>query len=63
MSSSAVHKPPGEVVTIGEQSVQIAAKGGIVKIGKLRVDKGDKIGPVEFAKSTGAKVGDRLGNE
>ena len=63
ISSSVVHKPPGEVVTIGEQSVQIAAKGGIVKIGKLRVDKGDKIGPVEFAKSTGAKVGDRLGNE
>ena len=63
MSSSAVQKPPAEVVAIGEESVQIAAKGGIVQIGELRVDKGEKIGPVDFAKSTGVKVGDRLGNE
>jgi methionyl-tRNA formyltransferase len=63
MSSSAIQKRPGEVVAISEESVQIAAKGGIVQIGKLRVDKGEKIGTAEFAKSTGVKVGDRLGNK
>ncbi len=63
MFSSAVHKQPGEVVAIEEKNVQIAAKDGIVQIGKLRVDKGEKIGPLEFAKSIGVKVGDRLGNK
>jgi len=61
MSSSAIHKQPGEIISIEEGSVQIAVKGGMIQIGKLRVDKGEKIGPVEFAKSTGAKVGDRFG--
>ncbi len=63
MFSSAVHKQPGEVVAIEEKNVQIAAKDGIVQIGKLRVDKGEKIGPLEFVKSIGVKVGDRLGNK
>jgi methionyl-tRNA formyltransferase len=62
MSSSAIHKQPGEVISIEEGSVQIAAKGGMILIGKLRVDKGEKIGPAEFAKSICAKVGDRFGN-
>jgi len=60
MSPSAIHKQPGEIVSIEEGSVQIAVKGGIIQIGKLRVDKGDKIGPAEFVKSTGVKVGDRF---
>jgi len=63
MSSSAVDKQPGEVLSIEEGSVQIAVKGGIIQIGKLRVDKGEKIGPTEFARTTGVKVGDRLGNK
>jgi len=63
MSSSAVDKPPGEVLSIEEGSVQIAVKGGIIQIGKLRVDKGEKTGPTEFARVTGVKVGDRLGNK
>jgi methionyl-tRNA formyltransferase len=61
MSFSAIHKQPGEIVSIEEGSVQIAVKGGSIQIGKLRVDKGEKIGPVEFAKSIGVKVGDRFG--
>ena len=60
MSSLDVHKQPGEIVSIEEGSVQIALKGGMIQIGKLRVDKGDKIGPAEFAKSIGGKVGDRF---
>jgi methionyl-tRNA formyltransferase len=50
----------GEIVSIEEGGLQIAVKGGFIKIGKLRVDKGEKIGPVEFARSVGLKVGDRL---
>jgi len=61
MSSSAIHKQPGEIVSIEEGSVQIAVNGGMIQIGKLRADKGEKIGPVKFAKSIGVKVGDRFG--
>jgi len=63
MSSSAIHKQPGEIVSIEEGSIQIAVEGGMIQIGKLRVDKGEKVGPAEFAKSIGAAVGDRLGNK
>jgi methionyl-tRNA formyltransferase len=62
MSSADIHKQPGTIVSIEEGSLQIAVRGGIIQIGKLRVDKGDKVGPAEFAKSVGGKVGDRLGN-
>jgi methionyl-tRNA formyltransferase len=55
-------KTPGEVVSIEEQGIAIAVKDGTVKIGKLRVDKGEKIGPVEFAKALDLRVGDRFGN-
>jgi hypothetical protein len=46
---------------IEKESLHIAVKGGMIKIGKVRVDKGEKIGPIEFARSVGIKVGDRLG--
>jgi methionyl-tRNA formyltransferase len=62
MSPSAIKREPGEIVSIEEGYVQIAVKGGIIQIGKLRVDKGEKIGPAEFAKSIDVKVGDRFGN-
>ena len=61
MFPSAIEKQPGEIVSIEEGTLQIAVKGGVIKVGKLRVDKGEKIGPVEFAKSVGVKVGDRFG--
>jgi methionyl-tRNA formyltransferase len=63
MSPSAIHKQPGEIVAIEEGTVQIAVKGGKIQIGKLRADKGEKMGPAEFSKSIGVKVGDRLGNK
>jgi methionyl-tRNA formyltransferase len=61
MTPSATQKKPGEIVVVEEGSLQIAVKGGIIKVGKLRVDRGEKIGPVEFARSVDLKVGDRLG--
>jgi methionyl-tRNA formyltransferase len=61
MSPSAIDKQPGEVILIEEGDVQIAANGGVIKVGKFRVDKGEKIGSVEFAKSVDLKIGDRFG--
>jgi len=63
MAASTIGKKPGEIVAIEEGGLQIAAKSGTIKVGKLRVDKGDKIGPTEFARSLDLKVGDRLGNK
>jgi len=54
-------KPSGEIVSVDERDIQIAVKGGLIRIGKLRVDKGEKIGPIEFAQSVDLKRGDRCG--
>ncbi len=56
-----VDKPSGEIVSIDERGMQIAVKGGLIRIGKLRVDKGEKIGPIEFAQAVDLKRGDRCG--
>jgi methionyl-tRNA formyltransferase len=61
MSPSAVNKQPGEIVSIEGKALHIAVKGGVIQIGKLRVDKGEKIGPIEFAQSIDLKIGDRFG--
>jgi len=61
MISSATGRRPGEIVVIEEGGLQIAAKEGMIKVGKLRVDKGEKVGATEFARSVDAKVGDRFG--
>lgn len=57
----AADKRPGEIVAIEEEGLQIAVKGGTIKVGKLRLDKGEKIGPLEFARSVDLRVGDRFG--
>jgi methionyl-tRNA formyltransferase len=54
-------RPSGEIISIDERGIQIAVKGGLIRIGKLRVDKGEKIGPIEFASSVDLKRGDRCG--
>lgn len=56
-------KETGEVVAVEKGGLEIAVPGGIVVIGKLRVDKGDKIGPLEFSQSVGIKIGERLGKD
>jgi methionyl-tRNA formyltransferase len=61
MYPSAIEKQPGEIVSIEEGNLQIAVKSGVIRVGKLRVDKGEKIGPVEFAKLVNLKIGDRFG--
>jgi len=51
----------GEIPFLEEANLHFAAKGGIVRIGKLRVGKGEKAGPIEFVKSIDLKTGDRFG--
>ncbi len=52
----------GEIAAIEKEGLEIALQGGIIIVGKLRVDKGEKVGPIEFTQSVGVKVGDRFGN-
>jgi len=56
-----VEKVPGEIITVEKEGLQIVAKGGILKVGKLRVDKGEKTRPTEFAQAVDLKIGDRFG--
>ncbi len=53
-------KPAGEIISIEEDGIGISVQGGAVEVGKLRIDKGEKIGPKEFAKTLDLKVGDRF---
>ena len=57
---SAIKKQPGEIVSIEEESLQIAVKDGVIRVSKLRVDKGEKIGPIKFAQLVDLKIGDRF---
>jgi methionyl-tRNA formyltransferase len=61
IQSSPTEKRTGEIISFSEGGVQIALKGGIIRVSKLKVDKGEKIGPKEFAQIFDLKVGDRLG--
>ena len=60
MDRTAVEKTGGEVVAIEEKAVQVAAVGGVLRVGKLRPEKGEKLGPLEFARNLDIKVGDRF---
>ena len=53
------NRPPGEIVSVDERGIQIAAKGGLIRVGKLRVDRGEKIRPIVFAQSVNLERGDR----
>ena len=61
MDLATVERQPGEIISIDDRGIQIAAKGGLIRIGKLRVDKGEKIGPIEFSQAVDLKSGDRCG--
>ena len=61
MDVAGLKKQPGEIIFVEEESLKISVRDGTLRVGKLRVDKGEKTGPVEFAKSVDLKVGDRFG--
>jgi methionyl-tRNA formyltransferase len=51
----------GEIVSIEEKGIRIALRDGLIHVGKLRLEKAEKTGGIEFAQATGLKVGDRFG--
>jgi methionyl-tRNA formyltransferase len=53
--------PPGQIIRIGDGEVVVAAKGGALKIGKMKGEKGKKISADEFADESGLAVGMRFG--
>jgi len=55
-------KPPGEIILIETGGIRVAVKDGFMEIGKLRVDRGEKVRPKEFAQSVALMIGDRFGN-
>jgi methionyl-tRNA formyltransferase len=61
MESLPIEKRTGEIISFDKDSVRIAVKGGIIKIGKLRGERGEKIGAMEFAQSVDLKIGERFG--
>jgi len=58
----ATEKPPGEILSIEKGGVRVATKDGLIEIGRLRVNRGEKMGPMEFAQSLDVATGDRFGN-
>lgn len=52
---------PGEILSIEKMGLQVSARDGAIDISKLRVERGEKIGPVEFAQSVDVTTGDRFG--
>jgi methionyl-tRNA formyltransferase len=53
---------PGQVIRIGSGEVVVALKGGALKIGKMKAEKGAKLDADEVAKEMGLKVGMRFGS-
>jgi len=58
----ATGNPPGEVISIEKGGVRVATKDGAIEIGRLRVDKGEKMEATEFARSIDLTTGDRFGD-
>jgi methionyl-tRNA formyltransferase len=63
LQAGAQGKIPGEVVFVNEKKLGIALRDGVLGIGKLKVEKGEKTGPGEFVQSVGLEVGDRFGEK
>lgn len=59
----AMEKPPGEILSIEKGGLRVAAREAFIEIGKLRIGRGEKVGPMEFAQSVDLKVGDRFGDQ
>ncbi|MFQ5840910.1 MAG: methionyl-tRNA formyltransferase [Thermodesulfobacteriota bacterium] len=58
----ATGKPAGEILSIEKGGVRVAVKDGFIEIGRFRVDKAEKMGPMEFAQSVDVARGDRFGD-
>lgn len=59
--AAAQENEPGQIVRVGAGEVVVGLNGGALKIGKMKADKGAKLGADEFAKAAGLKAGMRFG--
>jgi methionyl-tRNA formyltransferase len=59
--SSVVEKPPGEVIDINKGEVIIALNGGVLRIGKIKGESGEKMNADEFAEQADLKPGMSFG--
>ena len=57
----AVATSPGEVLSAGDQGLEVALNGGVLVVERLRPAAGAKVSADEFVKKSGIKPGDRLG--
>ena len=53
--------PPGQVIDVNEEEIVIALRGGALKVGRIKADKGQKLNAGEFAREMDLKVGMRFG--
>jgi len=59
--SSNHDNPPGTVTKISDDSFSLSVSGGIITIGRVKVDREAKIMAADFVKSHKLKIGDRFG--
>jgi methionyl-tRNA formyltransferase len=52
---------PGEVLSLGEQGMVVAAEGGAIRVIRVRPAKGEKMPAAAWAAEAGVSPGDRLG--
>jgi methionyl-tRNA formyltransferase len=62
LHAAAVEPPPGEILSIEKAGLRVAVREGSIEVRKLRIDKGEKLGPMEFAQSVDLNLGDRFGD-
>lgn len=53
---------PGEIISIGEHSTQIALQGGILEVVRVRLESGEKLSGAELSRTLILTPGDRLGH-
>ena len=54
-------KPPGTVTKISDESFSLSVSGGIITIGRVKVDREAKIMAADFVESHKLKIGDKFG--
>jgi methionyl-tRNA formyltransferase len=60
--SSEAEKAPGKVITITKTEVMIALNGGVLKVGKMKGERGEKMNAAEFAHQVNLKAGMSFGS-
>jgi methionyl-tRNA formyltransferase len=60
--SSEAEKAPGKVINITQTEVMIALNGGVLKVGKMKGERGEKMNAAEFVHQVNLKAGMSLGS-